>query len=141
MVGYAQVIMPSLLSYVSNALLVCRNNDIVSSSRRRLRCAFVNPGKILQSTFALYSSSSDGCELPDNFSRYSKFLVKNSNGVDGLGGGTYDNAEHRRRKQYTGLIRLMTVNVLKNPIQTSSLNLFLYSAGIYWHSNFMNLDT
>jgi len=46
----------------------------------------------LQSTtsIALYSSSSDERDLPDtpdNFSRYSKFLVKHSNGVDGFGGG------------------------------------------------------
>ena len=48
----------------------------------------------MQSTtsVALYSSSSssDECDLPnkpDNFSRYSKFLVKHSNGVDGFGGG------------------------------------------------------
>jgi len=44
---------------------------------------------------ALYSSSSDECDLPDtpdNFSRYSKFLVKTSNGVDGFGGGRSSNS-------------------------------------------------
>ena len=96
----------SLLSYISNSLLFSyRNNDanIISFSRRRLvRCAFVNHStktsvRSLQSTIsvALYSSSSDECDLPntpDNFSRYSKFLVKTSNGVDGFG-GTSDNTE------------------------------------------------
>ena len=107
------IMMPLLLSYISNSLLFSyRNNDAniiaIASSRRRLtRCAFVNQSiktsafRSLQSTTSILyssSSSSDECDLPntpDNFSRYSKFLVTNSNGVDGFGGGRSNSVKER----------------------------------------------
>ncbi|KAL9181846.1 hypothetical protein ACHAXT_012189 [Thalassiosira profunda] len=45
-------------------------------------------------TAASYSTSTDA----DNFSRYSKFLVKNSNGVDGMGGQSTDGGGSKKEQ-------------------------------------------
>ena len=126
MVGYAPPT-PAPLSFVCNllvhnhdtsqhrlirksipAMMSAANIKALSSYNTNINTPFPtwsSPSLILPSMS--YSSSSNSnneeCALPDaledNFSRYSKFLVKNSNGVDGMGGGRQYNDEDEKEEQ------------------------------------------
>ena len=126
MVGYALMPVQAPLSFVCNLLV--HNHDtyqhrLIRKSIPRMMCAANNkalssyntnintpfpawssPSLILPSMSYSSSSNNEECALPpdaleDNFSRYSKYLVKNSNGVDGMGGGRQDYDEDEKEEQ------------------------------------------
>jgi len=81
----------------------------------------LSPGAMSYST-----TNNEECALPpdteDNFSRYSKFLVKNSNGVDGMGGVSNESKEQKETIYWLDTLGEDQCFAYPNGFSESSLN-------------------